>query len=74
LVNELASHFRENGVCCEGVLRLEWWGNNDRPHAKLVCNAGHVGDIADIIATSAAKINHRMSELIHGKGYIGLHN
>lgn len=74
LVNELASCFRDNGVCCEGVLRLEWLGNNDCPHAKLVCNAGHIGSIADIIATSAAKINDRMSELIHGKGYIGLHN
>ena len=65
---------KRGGVCCESVLRLEWFGNNDCPYAKLICNAGYVGSIADITATSAAKINDRMSELIHGKGYIGLHN
>jgi hypothetical protein len=56
------------------VLRLEWLGSNDCPHAKLVFDAGHVGSITDIIAASVAKINDRMSGLIHGKGYTGLHN
>lgn len=74
LVNELASCFRENGVCCECVLRLEWVGSNDCPRAKLVCDIGHVGNIADIIRQSVAKINARMCELIHGKLYTGLHS
>src|SRR3990167_4811908 len=59
LANEIASVLRENGVCCECLVRLEWVGSNDRPRAKLVCNTGHVGGIADIINSSAARINLR---------------
>jgi hypothetical protein len=62
LVNELAECLRECGVCCECIIRLEWVGSNDRPRAKLVCDTGHVGSIADIISSSAARINVRMSE------------
>jgi hypothetical protein len=66
LMNELSLHLREKGVCCECVLRLEWVGSNDRPRAKLVCDTGHVGGIADIISSSAARITTHMLELIHG--------
>ena len=66
LVSELAACLRENGVYCECILRLEWVGSNDRPRAKLVCDTGHVGGIADIISSSAARINAHMNELIHG--------
>jgi hypothetical protein len=74
LVNELASYLRENGVCCECILRLEWVGSNDCPRAKLICDAGHVGNIAGMISLSTARINDRMCELTHGKLYTGLHN
>ncbi len=74
LLNEMATILRENGICCECVLRMEWVGSNDHPRAKLSCGAGHVGDIADIIRQSVAKINCRMSELIHDKCYTGLRN
>lgn len=74
IMNELALCLRESGVCCECVLRLEWAGSNDCPRAKLVCDVGHVGNIADMISLSAARINARMSELIHGKLCTELHN
>ena len=64
LINEMAICLRESGVCCECILRLEWVGSNDRPRAKLVCDTGHVDGIADIIHSSAVRINVRMSELI----------
>lgn len=66
LIDTLAACLREQGVCCECIIRLEWVGSNDRPRAKLVCDTRHVGGIAGIITSSAARINARMTELIHG--------
>jgi hypothetical protein len=66
LANELASCLRENGICCECIIMLEWVGSNDRPRAKLVCNSRHVDGVADIINSSAARITTHMLELIHG--------
>ena len=65
LVNELATILRENGVCCEGILRLEWVGSNDRPRAKLVCDPRHVDGIADMICLAANRLNDRMNPSIH---------
>ena len=74
LMQELSMCLRENGICCEAVLRLEWVGSNDCPRAKLVFDIEHMGRITDIIRSSLVRINDRMTELIHGKLCTGLHS
>ncbi|MCL5987083.1 MAG: hypothetical protein M1371_11070 [Actinobacteria bacterium] len=74
LTHELAACFRENGICCECMLRLEWLGSNDQPHAKMIFDIEYMDRIVNIIHSSVARINHHMSELIRGNVCIGPHN
>ena len=74
LMQELSTCLRENGICCEAVLRLEWVGSNDCPRAKLIFDIEHMGRITDMVCSSLARINGRMTELIHDKFCTGLHS
>ena len=74
LLQTISSELSKTHLACGYILRIEWMGSNEWPHAQIVLSPEHVAILARSIRALSGQINARMCQLAGGRVDTELHS